>query len=134
MKLGLYNLKRALCEFLEPAFCFHVHYGGYSLDGETVSKECCSWRKRSNLVSKGIFRLIQRLWKVKYPSQQIFTCAKSTIEIAERKCKICSKLTIKTTEWHQWLWSGVFIVNFEHISHLFLVYLLLISSMYLFGG
>ena len=34
-------------------------------------------------------------------------------------CQICSKLTIKTTECRR---SGVFIVNFERISHLFLVF------------
>ena len=34
------------------------------------------------------------------------------------RCKICSKLTIKTPERRQLLRSGVFIVNFEHISHL----------------
>ena len=32
------------------------------------------------------------------------------------RCKICSKLTIKTSERHHWRCSGVFIVNFEHIS------------------
>ena len=26
-------------------------------------------------------------------------------------CEICSKLTIKKTEWHQWCCSGAFIVN-----------------------
>ena len=31
--------------------------------------------------------------------------------------KICSKLTIKTPERCQWLCSGVFFVNFEHILH-----------------
>ena len=31
----------------------------------------------------------------------------------------CSKFTIKPTEQLQWLRSGVFIVNFEHISQLF---------------
>ena len=35
-------------------------------------------------------------------------------------CDISSKLTIKTPERRHWLCSGVFIVNFEHISHLFL--------------
>ena len=35
------------------------------------------------------------------------------------------KLTIKTPEWAHWCQSGVFIVNFEHISQLFLVFLLL---------
>ena len=42
------------------------------------------------------------------------------------RCEICSELTIKTPERRQaWRRSGVFIVNFEHISHLVLVLLLL---------
>ena len=40
-------------------------------------------------------------------------------------CEICSKLTIKTPERRHCRCSGVFIVNFEHISHLALVFLLL---------
>ena len=41
------------------------------------------------------------------------------------RCEICLKLTIKTPERRQWRRSGVFIVNFERISHLVLVLLLL---------
>ena len=37
----------------------------------------------------------------------------------------CSKLTIKTTERRQWHLSGVFIVSFEHILYIVLVFLLL---------
>ena len=51
---------------------------------------------------------------------------------SRKRCEICSKLTIKTPgrRHHTYLnilqfSSGVFIVNFEHISHLFLVSLLL---------
>ena len=44
-------------------------------------------------------------------------------------CEICSKLTIKTPEQRQlprqWHPSGVFIVNFKHISHIVLVFPLL---------
>ena len=43
-------------------------------------------------------------------------------------CAIRSKLTTKTPErrhYRQWHRSGVFIINLEHISHLFLVFLLL---------
>ena len=36
-----------------------------------------------------------------------------------KKCKICSKLTIKTPERRQWRRSGVLNVSFEHISHIF---------------
>ena len=43
-----------------------------------------------------------------------------------RMCEIYSKLTIKTPEGR--LSSGVFIVNFEHISHLALLFLLLTLS------
>ena len=41
------------------------------------------------------------------------------------RCEICSKLTINAPERRHWRRSGVFIVNFEHISHLVLVFLLL---------
>ena len=41
------------------------------------------------------------------------------------RCEICSKLTIKTPERGNWRRSGIFIVNFEYISHLALVLLLL---------
>ena len=39
--------------------------------------------------------------------------------------KICSKLTTKTPEQRQWRRSGVFIINFEQISHIALVFPLL---------
>ena len=42
-----------------------------------------------------------------------------------KRCEICSKLTIETPERRQWRLSGIFIVNFENISHLLLVFLLL---------
>ena len=44
------------------------------------------------------------------------------------RCEICSKLTIKTPKRRHWRHSGVFIVNFEYISHLVLVFLLLTLS------
>ena len=49
-------------------------------------------------------------------------------------CKIRSKLTIKTPEWRQWRRSGVFIVNFEHISYIFHFFLLLTLSKYMTAG
>ena len=36
-----------------------------------------------------------------------------------KRCKICSELTIKTPEWRQRRHPDVFIVNFEHYSHIF---------------
>ena len=58
----------------------------------------------------------------------------STIETLEQGYKICSKLTIEIPERRQWHLSGAFIVNFEHISYLALVFLLLtLSSKYRLG-
>ena len=42
-----------------------------------------------------------------------------------KRCEIYSKLIVKGPKQRQWRRSSVFIVNFEHISHLFLVFLLL---------
>ena len=39
------------------------------------------------------------------------------------RCGICSKLTLKTPERRQWRRSGVFNNNFEHISHLVIVFI-----------
>ena len=50
------------------------------------------------------------------------------------RCEMCSKLTIKTPERRQWRRPGVFIVNFEHISHPALVFLLLTLNIYLPAG
>ena len=67
-------------------------------------------------------------------SQQTFTSSKSTIETLEKRCEICSKSTVKTLERRQGRHSGVFIVNFELILQLFLVFLLLNLSLCLFAG
>ena len=50
-----------------------------------------------------------------------------------KKSETCFKLTIKT-EQHHWRRSGVFIVNFEHISHLFLLFLLLTLRKLMLAG
>ena len=44
------------------------------------------------------------------------------------RCEICSKLIIKTPQRCHWRRSSVYFVNFEHVSHLFLVFLLLTLS------
>ena len=50
--------------------------------------------------------------------QSAITCSKLTIETLEQRCEIWPKLIIKTPKCH-WHRFGVFIVNFEHISHLY---------------
>ena len=42
---------------------------------------------------------------------------------------MCSKLTVKTLERRQWFRSDVLTVSFEHISLIFLVFLLLTLNM-----
>ena len=44
------------------------------------------------------------------------------------RCAICSKLTINIPERRHWGRSGIFIVNFEYILHLVLLFLLLTLS------
>ena len=56
------------------------------------------------------------LFIIKHSSQPAFTYSK--LEIIETRCEICSKLTIKIPERRDWRRYGIFIVNFEHISHL----------------
>ena len=51
---------------------------------------------------------------------QTFTCSKSN-KNTRRRYEICLKLTIKTPKRRQCC-SGIVIVNFEHTSHLFLVF------------
>ena len=50
-------------------------------------------------------------------------------KITGKRCEICSKLKIKSIERR----SDVFIVNFDHISHLFLVFLLLARDKQMFA-
>ena len=64
-------------------------------------------------------------------TQQRFTCSKSTKGALEKGVKYLN-LTIKTLERRQLRRSGVFFVNCEQVSYLFLVFLLLILRRYLF--
>ena len=50
------------------------------------------------------------------------------------RCEICSKLTMRIPEQRHWRPSAIFIVNFEHISHLVLVFLLLTLSRSMSAG
>ena len=60
--------------------------------------------------------------------QPPITCSKLTIETQEHGVKYVQSLTIKTPKQRHFRRSGVIIVNFEHILHLVLVFLLLTLS------
>ena len=55
----------------------------------------------------------------------LFKVNNITLEKDATYIQLTIKLTIKTPERCQWRRSGIFIVNFEYISHIFLVFLLL---------
>ena len=61
-------------------------------------------------------------------AQLAITSLKLKIDPLEQGMKICSKLTITTPERRQWRRPGVFLVNFEQISLLVLVFLFLTLS------
>ena len=67
----------------------------------------------------GWFLVILENLMLQEVTQLAFTCSNSTIETIEKGVKYIQR---------QWDRLGVFIVNFEHISHLVLVFLLLTLS------
>ena len=66
-------------------------------------------------------------------TQKIINCSKSRVETPEKRYETSSKLTIKTLKLRRRC-SGIFIGNFEHIFHFFLVFVLLTLNKYLFTG
>ena len=86
----------------------------------------CNWKINFHLTKLYIYKFQKNIYKIVYiiyinfhpekkpskhlPFQQIFTCSKSTRETQEKKCEICSKLTIETPKR---------LLTFEHISQLF---------------
>ena len=79
----------------------------------------------STMLDKVINKSLVKVLKIS-PTQPAFTYSKLAIETWG---EICSKLIIKTSKLRHWRRSGVFINNFEHISLLFLVFLLLTLNM-----
>ena len=71
-----------------------------------IKKSLHVWKKTLNQANIYLFKVNNRNTRKRY--------------------EICSKLTIKTPERRHWRSSCVYIVNFEHISHLYLVFLLLL--------
>ena len=72
--------------------------------------------------------LIFTLNNPKHKSQPVITNSKLTIETQEQSVKNMLKVNNKDTRTTPWRRSGAFIVNFEHISYLILVFLLLTLS------
>ena len=73
--------------------------------------------------------LLPKMPKAENTTQPVFTCSKLTIKTLEQSVKYVPKLIIKTPERRQLRLSRVFIVNFEHIPHLVLMFPLLTLNM-----
>ena len=87
------------------------------------------YSKRSVLIFCPFFKDSERLYEVfqfyYHKSQLAFNCSKLTIETLD-KVRSMFKVNNKDTKTTPF---GVFIVNFEHVSHLALVFLLLTLNM-----
>ena len=95
--------------------CRFTHYGNYFVSKFSQFKlfkylpETTKTVKNANYRPAGIFLFKVNNWN----TRTIF--------------EICSQLAIKTPERYYWCRSVVFLVNFEHVLHLFLVFLSLTS-------
>ena len=62
-------------------------------------------------------------WRIEFrPNPAGIYLLKVSNRNTRTRCEICSELTMKAPERHQWCCPGVFIANFEHISHLVQVF------------
>ena len=72
---------------------------------------------------------IKIYFMIKFNTNPVGICLfKGNNKSTRTRCEICLNLTIKTPDRRHWRRFGVSIVNFEHISHLVLVFPLLTLS------
>ena len=90
---------------------------------ETICLQRITTKLGGNACIAWVVCLIKYVW----PSKSLagIYLLKVNITNIRTRCEICSKLKIKTPEQRQRCRSGVLIDNFEHVSHLALVFLLL---------
>ena len=106
---NFFHLKTLFCIYKKFCVCKYFYYYVHFY---TLSKLCQGeWHKET-------------CWNFSHASGHLFL--QSYNRNTRTRCEIWSKLTLKTH--FQWRRSGVFIVIFERISHLVLVFLLLTLS------
>ena len=93
-----------ICSVKNPSLSFH------QIPSNKQKEIRQEWLRHMKLVTTGIYML------------------KVSNNNTRTRCEICSELRIKTPELRHWRCSGVFFLNFEHVSHLVLVFLLLILN------
>ena len=105
------------------------HFSTFCTKGLNISGEH-SWQRYKDTTPLRMFRNFgncknSNFFQNAHPSRHLAVQSFNK-SITKTRCEICSKLTIKTPERHQWRRFGVFIVNIEHISLLVLLFLLLV--------
>ena len=85
-----------------------------------IATPCCWWSHKSSYCKGSVIFGIFSVMLIYLPA------GKHVFEVNNRgtRDETCSEITIKILERRQWRRSVVFIVNFEHISLLVLVFLL----------
>ena len=86
----------------------------------------CSFTETFSFHTVPCSRYFSKVSWTAFTFQPALTCSKFLMETLV--CGICSKLTIKTPKQLQWCRCGFFIVNFEQISHIVLVFPLLTKN------
>ena len=110
-------------------------------DMAIINNNKTSHREKENLKLPQLFLVLWTyLWEIFPPSLANWFTMQITVFEWYVQTITCLQLTMETVEkgvkqiQSHWCHSGVFNVNFEHISHLFLLFMLLTLSTYLFAG
>ena len=112
-----YHPSLTLNRFQTLSWCFHC------------------WPEKSKCWLSSNFAGYWKSIEIKGTSQLIFTCSKSTTETVEKGVKYVQKY-FNTSKGIKYVRrrSDLFIVNFEHVSHLFLLFLLLNLNKQMLAG
>ena len=138
-----YHIFVILNSFSNPCTSWNSRHAYYFIrtEGGFVNSSVISTKYRPSPVPSGGLE-IPLLFKFSCLEQKTFEKMRSFVDSlpagnyilkvnnrnARTKCEICSKLTIKTPERRKWRCYSIFIVNFEYIWHLVLMFLLLTLS------
>ena len=91
---------------------YSAHESCIFIDNLTIHLSTVFWRRLKTFL---------RVWTIFFVNKNLLTGIVAGIylfKVNNGNSEICSKLTIKTPERRQWRLSGIFIINFEQISHI----------------
>ena len=134
LKISKFSRKHQWCSsFLEqllinlPTNCLSVfdHFVGLALKGLKTTLKIWEKATKCNLT------ILPKVMKCSWVSVKHISAGNYMFKVKNKNTrtrrKVCSKFTIKTPK-RYWRRSGIFIMNFEHLSHLALIFLLLTFS------